>query len=113
MKSRKAKCGFSLPEVCVAVVVLSVGFSVLLVNLELFHSQVHRESLFSRQFLAAFEVLESFVFEKPVCADSSYRIEFENLPVTVESSLVPGPKRLAWLEVRCSEFSLRRLVRCK
>lgn len=113
MKTFNAKCGFSLPEVCVAVIVLSAGISALWVNFDLFNSQVRRESLLSQQFLAAFDTMEGFIRELPVCADSSYTLASENLTVAVESSLVPGGHRLAWLEVRCSEISLRRLVRCK
>ena len=130
MKEMVMKCGFTLPEVCVALMVLLVGTMGLLGCWNFFNREVADERYRLERYYDVLSAMESLIANQPVCADSF--IVFEPEPVltdeisverqtltslrhsvTVHLDSVPGMARLAWAVVEQDDFSLKRLLRCR
>ena len=106
------KNGFTLMEVCVALVVLSAGVLVFGRFLDGFNRLQALERTKAKSVVAVSETIEELVRNPPWCRDSS----FVRNEVNVVLNAVPGAKSLAWVEatsVSLPEVKLRRLVRCK
>ncbi len=106
------KNGFTLMEVCVALVVLSAGVLVFGRFLDGFNRLQALERTKAKSVVAVSENIEELVRNPPWCRDSSFVRNEENVVLNV----VPGAKPLAWVEatsVSLSEVKLRRLVRCQ
>ena len=126
------KCGFTLPEVCVALAVLLAGVTGLLGCWNFFNREVADEHYRLERFYDVLSAMESLIAERPSCADSLVLIGPPMADVVTEGSMpmsarfavqlhrsvtvrlerVPGAARLAWAVAEQDGFSLKRMVRC-
>ena len=100
--------GFTLPEVCVALTVFSVGTTGLLACWNFFNREVGNERLLLERYDHVAATMESLVAEAPPCADTLFT---RTVPVRLER--VPGSRHLAWAVAEQDGLSLKRLIRCK
>lgn len=103
------KCGFTLPEVCVALAVFLVGIAGLLGCWDFFNREIADERYRLERFYNVLSAMESLIAEKTSCADTLVMVD----SVTVRLERVPGAARLAWAVAEQDGFSLKRLVGCK
>ena len=104
--------GFTLIEICVALAVLSAGVLVFGCFLDGFNRLRTLEREQANALILSADVVEEFVQNPPLCADTS--IVYENARVEIQR--VPGAKPLAWARVSAhaiQEVQLRRLIRCQ
>lgn len=99
-----SRLGFTLPEVCVALMIFLVGTTALLGGWNFFNREVVDERMRLDEFYDVLETMESLVAARPNCDSSS---------VSIRLARVPGNPHLAWAIVTHEHYSLRRLVRCR
>ena len=101
--------GFTLPEVCVALVVLLVGTASLLGCWNFFNREVADERFRLELFYDVENAMESLIKERPLCADSLVMLD----AVIARLTFVPGNNRLMWAVAERDGFRFKRLVRCR
>lgn len=106
------KVGFTLIEVCIAIVVLSAGIVAFGRFLDGFNRLRSLERDQAKSIVAVAQVAEDFVRNPPLCKDSSFTLG----RVNVVLKTVPGVKPVAWVWTSgqsVHRVELRRLIRCK
>lgn len=115
------RAGFTLMEVCVALVVLSAGIVVFGRYLDGFNRIRALERARANATIAAALAVEHFVEKPPGCRDTAFAFgaPADSLQVSLET--IPGPRRIVWLNAFVVTPSprttskapvFRRLVRC-
>ncbi len=100
--------GFTLPEVCVALTVFSIGTTGLLAYWNFFNREVADERFRLERYYRVTSTMESLIAETPLCADTLFA---RTVPVRLVR--VPGSRHLAWAVAEQDGFSLKRLIRCR
>ena len=121
-----SRLGFTLPEVCVALLIFLVGTTALLGCWSFFNREVADERMRLEEFYDVLSAMESLVTTRPNCADSltgalsrdsAHLLKLarsqESSAVSVRLTRVPGSSHLAWAVVEREHYSLKRLVRCR
>ena len=106
------KVGFTLIEICVAIVVLSAGVVAFGRFLDGFNRLRIMEREKAKSVVSVARVIEDFVQNPPLCRDSSFSIGLVNVILKT----VPGVKPVAWAWASVlseHDVELRRLVRCQ
>ena len=109
---RRTRGGFTLMEVCVALLLLSSGVLVFGRFVDSFNRVASLEREQAKAVVCAAAAVEELVRNPPPCADSAFALGV----ALVELRAVPGAKALAWVDAKAPaihEVRLRRLVRCK
>lgn len=115
------RAGFTLMEVCVALVVLSAGIVVFGRYLDGFNRIRALERQHANAALAAAQAVEHFVRNPPECCDTLFAFGAPADSIQVTLQTIPGPRRIVWLNafvisprVRTTSKApvFRRLVRC-
>ena len=91
------RAGFTLMEVCVALVVLSAGIVVFGRYLDGFNRIRALERARANATIAAARVVEHFVEKPPECRDTTFAFGAPAGSIQVTLQTIPGPRPIAWL----------------
>lgn len=105
MKYRFLKNGFTLPEVCVAVLVLGFGISAICCYIRGFEGLQLAERKRAEQFVEAVKQMETLIENPPVCPDSVFKIN--------HLKLEPAPMKMAVATISMDYVQIKRLVKCE
>ena len=91
------RAGFTLMEVCVALVVLSAGIVVFGRYLDGFNRIRALEREPARAVLETAHAVEHFIQNPPACRDTAFAFGALAASIQVTLKTIPGPRPIAWL----------------
>ena len=91
------RAGFTLMEVCVALVVLSAGIVVFGRYLDGFNRIRALEREQARAVLETARAVEHFIQNPPACRDTTFAFGAPADSIQVTLQTIPGPRRIVWL----------------